>query len=334
MYAFPSVAVWHDVTLSTLKEKIIPLGQPAILKNALSSWPIVEAAQSGEQTFLRYLSKHSHNAIVSLMENSGHDGRMFYNEEFSGVNFTVETMPFGQALDTLCTAARENSKVFYIGNTPVRKLFPSMLQENHNDFLVQDAHPGIWLSNRVKIAAHFDVPDNIACCIYGKRRFTLFPPNQIDNLYIGPVDATPAGQPISLVDMANPDFTKFPKFKEALKHALVAELMPGDALYLPSLWWHQVESLSDLNVLMTYFHDATPRHLGSAYDCLLHGLMSLRQLPEHKKKAWQAFFNHYVFSDNKQANAHIPKNLHGVLGDFTPTMAKNIKHMVTQKLNQ
>lgn len=334
MYSFPSVAVWHDVTLSTLKDKIVPLGQPAILKGALASWPIVEAGLSGKQALLQYLTKQSLNPQIPLVKNSGHNGRLFYNEEFSGLNFTVENLPFNSALDKLNSVTDQDSHVFYISNTPVRKIFPSLLQENFNDFLVQDAHPGIWISNKVKVAAHFDVPDNIACCIYGKRRFTLFPPHQIENLYIGPVDATPAGQPISLVDMAEPDFAKFPKFREALKHALVADLSPGDALYLPSLWWHQVESMSSLNILMTYFHDATPRHLGSAYDCLLHSLMSVRQLPEHKKKAWQAFFNHYVFSDNEQAKSHIPENLHGVLGDVTPAMAQSIKNIVSQNLKQ
>ena len=334
MYSFPSVAKWHDVNLTTLKETIIPLGQPAILKGVISSWPLIKAAHSGKQALLDYLEGHSLNPDVSLITNADDDGRLFYNEEFSGLNFTVEQMPFAQAIDKLSSVTDADKHVHYIGNTPVQQLFPSLLQDNFNDFLVQGLQPGIWISNKVKVAAHFDVPDNIACCIFGQRRFTLFPPHQIDNLYIGPVDATPAGQPISLVDSANPDFDKFPKYREALKHALIADLSPGDALYLPSLWWHQVESLSSFNVLMTYFHDATPRHLGSAYDCLFHGLMSLRQLPPHKKKAWQAFFNHYLFSDSEQAKSHIPKNLHGVLGEITPSMARNIKNMVTEKLNQ
>ena len=53
---------------------------------------------------------------------------------------------------------------------------------------------------------------------------------------------TIAGQPISMVDLDDPDFERFPKFREALRHALVAELEPGDAIYIPALWWHGVQA--------------------------------------------------------------------------------------------
>ena len=56
------------------------------------------------------------------------------------------------------------------------------------------------------------------------RRFTFFPPEQLENLYVGPIDFSPAGQPISLVDILNPDYAKFPKYKNAEDAALFADL--------------------------------------------------------------------------------------------------------------
>ena len=66
------------------------------------------------------------------------------------------------------------------------------------------------------------------------RRFTLFAPELVDRLYIGPLDLTPAGQPISLVDLAAPDLARFPRFAEALPQAQVVTLEPGDALFIPA----------------------------------------------------------------------------------------------------
>ncbi len=188
-----------------------------------------------------------------------------------------------------------------------------------------NAHPQFWLSNQVTVAPHFDVPDNIACCISGKRKSTLFPPDQVSHLYVGPFDLTLAGQPINMVDINNPDHEKYPKFKEALKYAQVAELEPDDALYIPSLWWHNVESLDKFNMLLTFFHDATPLHYGSGFDCLLHGLVSIRNLPQAKKYPWKSFFDHYVFSEPDQSNTHIPNDKLGVLGHHTPQMSINLE---------
>jgi len=91
----------------------------------------------------------------------------------------------------------------------------------------------IWLGNRTCIAPHFDNTENLACVVGGRRRFTMFPPEQIRNLYVGPLDLTPAGQPISLVDVRNPDLSRFPRFAEALAAAEVAELAPGDCRLHP-----------------------------------------------------------------------------------------------------
>jgi len=60
----------------------------------------------------------------------------------------------------------------------------------------------------------------------GRRRFTLFPPEQIANLYVGPLDFAPTGAAMSMVNLRNPDFARHPRFKEALAATQVAELGP------------------------------------------------------------------------------------------------------------
>ena len=70
------------------------------------------------------------------------------------------------------------------------------------------------------------------------------------------LDFAPTPTPISLVDFRAPDFGRFPRFREAMQRAIVVELEPGDALYLPSFWWHHVESSGVLNVMVNYWWSA------------------------------------------------------------------------------
>ena len=97
---------------------------------------------------------------------------------------------------------------------------------------------------------------------------------------MGPWDLTPAGQPISLVDMHQPDLDQFPRFSQAWAQAQVAELNPGDAIYMPGMWWHQVESLSAINGLINYWWSETPTVFGAPMDAFNHALLSIKQLPE------------------------------------------------------
>ena len=117
-------------------------------------------------------------------------------------------------------------------------------------------------------------------------------PDQIANLYIGPLDFAPTGAAMSLVSLRSPDFEKFPRFRDALAAAQVADLGPGDAIYIPPLWWHHVESLESFNVLVNYWwHDFAGEGASadSAFDALLHGILSIRKLPPATRCAWAAF---------------------------------------------
>ena len=101
--------------------------------------------------------------------------------------------------------------------------------------------------------------NNIACCAVGARRFTLFPPDQVANLYPGPLEPTPGGQVVSHGRFPRARSRPLPRFAEALAAAQVAELEPGDALIYPALWWHHVEALSDFNVMVNYLVERRAR---------------------------------------------------------------------------
>jgi len=190
----------------------------------------------------------------------------------------------------------------------------------------------IWVGNRTCIAPHFDNTENIACVVGGRRRFTLFPPDQIGNLYPGPLDLTPAGQPISLVNVRKPDLDRFPLFAEALRAAEVAELAPGDAVYIPALWWHNVEALEDFNVLVNYWWRDVPDYFDSPSMSLLHCLLTIKSLPPEQRRAWRAVFDYLIFQPEGTALGHLPAESRRLFGDLTEAKAERIRSLLLKSL--
>jgi hypothetical protein len=192
----------------------------------------------------------------------------------------------------------------------------------------------IWIGNRTRIAAHFDNIDNLACVVGGRRRFTMFPPDQIRNLYVGPLDLTPAGQPITLVDINNPDLERFPRYAEAAAAAQVAELAPGDAVYIPALWWHNVEALEDFNVLVNYWWRDVPDYFDSPSNALLYCVLTIKGLPASQRRGWKALFDYLIFQSDGAALEHLPLHARGLFGDLTPAKAERIRAILLKNLHR
>jgi hypothetical protein len=185
--------------------------------------------------------------------------------------------------------------------------------------------PRLWLGGPVKTQTHNDRDHNLACVIAGRRRFLLFPPEEVASLYIGPIDNPP---PLSIVDVEAPDLERFPRFAQALRTAQVAELSPGDALFIPRHWWHHVTSLDAYNAMVNYWWGAHAPGLENPYDCFLSALLALKDLPRPERIYWQAMFNAYVFQTEGDVVEHIPPELRGALG----TMPLSVRSALKQKL--
>jgi hypothetical protein len=162
----------------------------------------------------------------------------------------------------------------------------------------------------------------------------MFPPDQIKNLYVGPLDLTPAGQPISLVDVRNPDLARFPRFAEAAAVAEVAELEAGDAVYIPALWWHHVEALEDFNVLVNYWWRDVPDYFESPSNSLLHCLLTIKSLPPVQRRNWQAMFEYLIFQSEGAALEHLPPQTQGLFGDLTQAKADRIRSILLKNLSR
>jgi hypothetical protein len=136
-----------------------------------------------------------------------------------------------------------------------------------------------------------------------------------------------------MVDFADADFDQHPRFRLALDEAQVAELAPGDALFIPSMWYHHVEALDAFNVLVNYWWRDTPRYLGDPEQALLHAILAVRDLPENARQRWKALFEHYVFSGGAEAAAHLPEGTRGILDPLNSETAGRLRAFLLRSLS-
>jgi hypothetical protein len=321
---------WHAVSPAVFKNDILPAGQPAVLRGAVAHWPSVRAGRESPRAMAEYLLGFDARASADTMfGDPSIGGHFFYNDELTGLNFQRRPQPLAQSLEQLLSLIDAPAPpALYVGAVPAPATLPGFARDNSLDLVEPNVVPRLWLSNRVTVQTHYDLSFNVACVLAGRRRFTLFPPEQVVNLYVGPLEFTLAGQPISMVRLHRPDHERFPKFREAWKHAQVAELEPGDALFVPYMWWHHVESLSPFNVLLNYWWDDLPPWTGSPFEVLIHGLMSLRTLPPERRELWRTMFDHFVFKTGGDPVAHLTPRQRGIQGPMTPQLAEFIrKHL-------
>jgi len=319
-----------------LAETLASANGPMVFRGLVSAWPLVQKSQISDQEVDRYLRQFYPGVPVQAFVGDADIGNRFsYNDDINATNFTQIQTQLDWILDQIQQHADDlQPPTFYMGSTTLNYCLPGLSEQNHLALGSIEPVVRVWIGNQTRVAAHYDVPDNIACVCSGRRRFIFFPPDQLDNLYVGPLDLTPAGQPISLVDFENPDFDKYPRFADALATAQVAELEPGDAVFIPSMWWHHVEGLDKLNILINYWWRQGPNHMGLPTDALLHAIMNIRDLPLAQRSAWRHMFDHYVFNPQEHVTDHIPEAQRGVLGQMDENTVRKLLGTLRNSLNR
>jgi len=320
--------------LDALDQTLLASAEPVVLRGLVRHWPYVAQALASQQQGAAGLMRFYRGETVTAMLGAPElGGRFFYNEAMNGFNFAQARVQLPAVLAELEKHRHTpQAPTVYVGSTTVDSCLPGFRAENDVDLGARDALASIWIGNRSCIAAHYDVPDNLACVAAGRRRFTLFAPHDLENLYIGPLDFTPAGQPVSLVDIRQPDLARFPKYARA--RPLVAELGPGDAMFIPSMWWHHIEALDAFNVLVNYWWRQMPDFVDTPTSALMHALMTVRDLPPAQRAAWQELFRHYVFEADASTAAHIPPAARHVLGPLDDKAMRVMRAQLLKKINR
>ncbi len=322
-------------------ETLFKGNKPVLLRGLAKNWPLVQAGKESPDKAMALLEGYNTGQPTRLFTAPADiKGRFFYNDECTGFNFSNESAKLIDIFENIrANKDKKEHPYFYINSLHVEEGFPGLhelndLMFNHEVFENNKPLSKIWLGTESTTSAHYDLPTNLACCVLGKRRFTLFPPEQIHNLYPGPLEPTPAGQVVTMADIENPDFDRFPRIQQALDAAIVVDMEPGDGLYYPSMWWHQVQAFDAFNIMMNYWWISSPKYMGNPMDIVMHAILGLRDRPEAEKKAWREVFDYYVFGSSDIPREHLPESTHGALAEMNDLSARRIRTTLKNKLNR
>lgn len=338
MTDYKNIPEYKNLSADQFYEEIAPLQKPIVIRDFAAHWPLVNAAKHTPHDFVSHLLRFYTGAKASIL--LGHPnikGRFFYNDDMTDLNYIKGDERLDLYLGRLLElATKEVYPAVSIQNLMLGDILPGLANENKSDFF-PDVEPRLWIGNQATVCAHYDGSDNVACVVAGRRRFILFPPEQVANLYPGSLNFTPAGAPVSLVDLHNPDFDRYPRFKTALENAYSSELHPGDAIFIPMLWWHHVDSLEKVNGLMNYWWNGSAAKeviQPTPLDSLNMAMLAMRRLTPIQRNAWRAMFDHYLFKQGVDPASYIPENCQYAVGKITPQAERILKDHVIERLKK
>lgn len=311
-------------------DDIVSDGVPVVLKGAASAWPAVAAGRSSPEAIAAHLKGFDSGRPIRIAAAGPEtEGRFFYNAALTGLNFRAREGTVSGLVEGLL--GLEAAEVVAAQALAADDVLPGFSAANPAPFGLA-APARLWIGGAATVQTHYDLYDNLACAVAGRRRFILFPPHQAKNLYLGPLEHTPAGAPVSMVRLEAPDLERFPRFPLAWAEAQVAELEPGDILFIPFMWWHHVQSLDRFSVLANFWWNATPD--AGALPALIHAIAAVRDLPPRQRQAWSALFDALVFEAEDPPGRHLPPERRGVQGPLTPAARARLRETLVRTLSQ
>jgi hypothetical protein len=147
----------------------------------------------------------------------------------------MQDMSMGEYLDVVDSGVHALPP--YLGNLELRELNSLCHWPTYFDKM---GPPRFWVGPAGTVTPlHCDYDDNIFAQIWGTKRIFLSPPHHDEFLYPREANAILFGSPF---DPEAPDFDKFPLARQATMIEVIVN--PGDMLYVPAGWYHQVRALT------------------------------------------------------------------------------------------
>lgn len=280
-----------------------PPDRPLVLTGAIDDYPLFQTMRSlpDDAARLDALARLFGDREVEFTVTGG-EASLGYAADLSGQDFEFSSggrVPFSAfAARAHATLGRRSSEVLYLQTHDVAgwpdfdKLVPAHFASNRD--LGKKA---IWIgTGGHTVNLHHDWTQNFLHMFSGEKRVTLFPPDTLADLYPAPLDVRLGGAPGSLVRLLDGDvLQRFPRVATALERAVVAEVGPGDVLFIPGMWWHHVESFG-LNVMVnTWLYEIPRSAVEEVTTHFVEALALFSDLPARARSIFRDFYRFYLF---------------------------------------
>ncbi|MFH9062491.1 cupin-like domain-containing protein [Streptomyces coeruleorubidus] len=210
---------------------------PTVFRAAAATWPAVR-----EWSF-PYLASLAPGLPVQLVAG---------NRETERTRFTTSTL--GSYLGSLTREAHPDEVPAYLKEFDLLKEFPQLRADLRSRELFPSGtirSSATWIGpSRARTGLHCDLLDNLAVQIMGTKRFYLARPGTVKQAgkESRKYDAWARLSLIGAEELAaGQDDGDF----------FVADLEPGDVLYVPAYWWHEVVNLTPGVLLSGFFGPRT-----------------------------------------------------------------------------
>lgn len=223
----------HVERLPTLSEteffeRYYATNTPVVLTEAIRNWPALKLWTP------EYFRERYGEVEIEIVD--GRAGDPHCDRKHDTVKRTTTMAAYvervlqaGSSNDFYFTARNRNIELEALQSL-VRDVTPAP------DFFLPQPHKGsqsFWFGPKGSLTATHHDPTNILFCqIYGKKRVQLAPPT----------DPGLLGLAEGFYNRATGELRSYEPLADS--HVLELIVEPGDALFIPALWWHRVEALS------------------------------------------------------------------------------------------